>query len=325
MRITPTRYRQVAIAALWALAAIVVTGSAVRLTDSGLGCDDWPNCSNTKLIDVSSRHAAIEQINRFFTGVVGIAVIVAVLASLWRVPRRRDLTLLSLWLVAGVVANAVLGGISVLVDLHPLAVQGHMLLSMALIVVGTVLVRRAGDPDGVPLVRVVSEQARRLVVGHFVLSCVAIVTGTWVTGAGPHAGDADAARLDVAIPTVARIHGTTVMATLALAVVIAVRVRQSGRDRSALTAPLSTWMFLGALQAVVGYLQYFNDIPALLVGIHIAGATAVMFASTQLLLATVAPDAVVGTAEPAHPDTVPPDPVHPDPVHPDTVHIEQVS
>lgn len=300
MRITPTRYRQVAIAALWALAAIIVTGSAVRLTDSGLGCDDWPNCSSTKLIDVSSKHAAIEQINRFFTGVVGMAVIVAVLASLWRVPRRRDLTRLSLWLVAGVVANAVLGGISVLVDLHPLAVQGHMLLSMALIVVGTVLVRRAGEPDGVPLVRVVSEPTRRLVIGHFGLSCAAVVTGTWVTGAGPHAGDASAARLDVAIRTVAQIHGTTVMATLALSVAIAIRVRNSRQDKTALTTPLSTWMFLGALQAGVGYVQYFNDIPALLVGVHIAGATAVMFASTQLILATVAPDALASSS--GHPE-----------------------
>jgi cytochrome c oxidase assembly protein subunit 15 len=302
MRITPTRYRQVAIAALWALAAIIITGSAVRLTGSGLGCDDWPNCSSTKLIDVSSRHAAIEQINRFFTGVVGLAVIAAVLASLWRVPKRRDLTTLSLWLVAGVLANAVLGGISVLVDLHPLAVQGHMLLSMALIVVGTVLVRRAGEPDDVPRVRSVSEPARRLVIAHFAMSCAAIVTGTWVTGAGPHAGDENTARLDVAIRTVAQIHGTTVMATLALSVAIAMRIRTSHRDKAALTAPLSTWMFLGVLQAVVGYVQYFNDIPALLVGVHIAGATAVMYASTQLILSTSAPESVPrssGNADPA--------------------------
>ncbi len=232
MRITPTRYRYIAIAALWALAAIIVTGAAVRLTDSGLGCDDWPNCSSTKLIDVSSRHAAIEQINRFFTGVVGVAVIVAVLASLRRVPRRADLTRLSIGLVVGVLANAVLGGISVLVDLHPLAVQGHMLLSMALIVTGTTLVRRAGEPDGVPRVRVLSEPTRRLVVGHFVLSCIAIVTGTWVTGAGPHAGDAEAPRLDVAIHTVAQIHGTMVMVTLAVSLAIAVRIR-SGAGRNA--------------------------------------------------------------------------------------------
>lgn len=289
MRITPPRYRQVAIAALWALAAIIVTGAAVRLTDSGLGCDDWPNCSSTKLVDVSSRHAAIEQVNRFFTGVVGIAVIVAVLASLWRVPRRRDLTQLSIGLVIGVLANAVLGGVSVLVDLHPLAVQGHMLLSMALIVTGATLVRRAGQPDGVPRVRTVSDATHHLVAVHFGLSCLAIVTGTWVTGAGPHAGDAEAPRLDVAIHTVAQIHGTIVMITLAVSLAIAAAIRRNRLDATALTTPLSTWIFLGVLQAAIGYIQYFNDVPALLVGIHVAGATAVMFASTQLILSTSAP------------------------------------
>ncbi|HUF97075.1 MAG TPA: COX15/CtaA family protein [Ilumatobacter sp.] len=289
MRITPARYRQVAIAALWALAAIIVSGAAVRLTDSGLGCDDWPNCSSTKLIDVSSRHAAIEQINRFFTGVVGLAVIVAVLASLWRVPRRRDLTQLSIALVVGVLANAVLGGISVLVDLHPLAVQGHLLLSMALIVTGATLVRRSGQPDGVARERTVSDSTHKLVVAHFVVTCVAIITGTWVTGAGPHAGDEDAPRLDVAIRTVAQIHGVTVMITLAIALAIAGAIRRTRSDAAAITTPLSTWIFLGALQAAIGYIQYFNDVPALLVGIHVAGATAVMFAATQLLLSTSAP------------------------------------
>jgi len=153
----------------------------------------------------------------------------------------------------------------------------------------------------VPLVRVVSEPTRRLVIGHFVLTCLAIITGTWVTGAGPHAGDADSPRLDVAIQTVARIHGTTVMVTLALALAIAVRIRRVRQDREALTTPLSTWIFLGALQAAVGYIQYFNDIPALLVGIHIAGATAVMFAATQLILATVAPSESKGAVDVSEP------------------------
>src|SRR5690349_21713539 len=126
MQVSPSRYRLIAVAALAALAAIIVTGAAVRLTGSGLGCDDWPRCSDQKLIDVSSGHTAIEQLNRLFTGVVGVAVIAAVLASMWRAPRRRDLTIVSWWLVLGVLANAVLGGISVKVDLHPIAIQGHM-------------------------------------------------------------------------------------------------------------------------------------------------------------------------------------------------------
>jgi len=290
MTISPTRYRQITIGALVALAVIIVTGAAVRLTNSGLGCDDWPNCSSERLIDVSSKHAAIEQLNRFFTGVVALAVIAAVLGSMFRAgERRRDLRLLSWALVAGVVANAVLGGISVLVDLHPMAIQGHMLLSLALIVAGTVLVRRAGEPDGVARTRVVTSTTQRLTWVLFALTCAAAFTGTIVTGAGPHAGDEEATRLDVAIPTVARIHGVTVMATLAVALWIAWRIRSHPDDRRQLTNILSTWIFLGAMQAALGYVQYFNGVPELLVGIHVAGATIVVLVATLVVLDTTRP------------------------------------
>jgi cytochrome c oxidase assembly protein subunit 15 len=290
MQISTQRYRQVAILALVALSIIIVSGAAVRLTNSGLGCDDWPNCSSERFVDVSSKHAAIEQVNRLFTGVVGFAAIAAVLGAFVRVPRRRDLTTLSLLIAAGVVANAVLGGISVLVDLHPLAVQSHLLLSMALIVTGTVLVRRAGEPDGVERERVVSEPTQRLTWLLFALTWVAVFTGTLVTGAGPHAGDEDATRLDLDIPSIARVHGTTVMITIATALVISWRIRRHRGD-AALVGPLSTWLFVGVLQAAVGYVQYFNDVPALLVGIHVAGATLLMWATTQVVLDTTRPAA----------------------------------
>jgi cytochrome c oxidase assembly protein subunit 15 len=286
IRLTPRRFRQVAIVALAMLAVIIATGAAVRLTGSGLGCDDWPNCSEASLIDVSSKHAAIEQVNRLFTGVVGVAVIACVAGALWRTPRRRDLTVLAAVLVLGVVANAVLGGISVLVDLHPIAVQGHMLLSMALIVAGAVLVRRAGEPDGVARRPIVGAPTVTLTRIHFALACGAVFTGTLVTAAGPHAGDEDAARLDVAIPTVARLHGATVIVTLLVALLLAWRVRRSADDRSALANPLSAWLFVGCLQGALGYVQYFNGVPELLVGLHVVGATAVMLLSTQLLLST---------------------------------------
>ncbi len=227
--ISPERYRLIAIGALLALSVIIVSGAAVRLTNSGLGCDDWPRCSDTKLVDVSSRHAAIEQINRFFTGVVGAAVIAAVLASHRRRPVRRDLTVLSWLLVAGVVGNAVLGGISVKVDLHPLAIQGHMVLSMFLVVVGTFLVRRAGEPDGVPLAPSVGAPRAGWSGPTSRSPVLAVLTGTVVTGAGPHAGDESAKRLDVSIESVARVHGVTVMAAIALAVVIAWRAMRRGR------------------------------------------------------------------------------------------------
>lgn len=294
MQISPPQYRRIAVGALVSLAIIIVSGAAVRLTNSGLGCDDWPRCNSTKLIDVSSKHAAIEQINRLFTGVVGVAVIIAVLASLVRVPRRRDLTALSWSMVAGVAANALIGGISVKVDLHPMVIQSHLLLSMALIVVGTVLVRRAGEPDGAVHRLAVTEPTKHLTRVLFGLTCVAVFTGTIVTGAGPHAGDEDAERLNVSIAAVARLHGITVMLTVAVALVIAWRIRSNDDDRKALANVISTWILVGMLQAAVGYIQYFNEVPALLVGIHVAGATLVMLITTLVVLDTkvVAPAAV---------------------------------
>lgn len=304
MTFSAQRYRQIAVAALVALSVIIVTGASVRLTGSGLGCDDWPNCSGERLIDVSSKHAAIEQVNRLFTGVVGLAVIAAVLGAHRRQPRRTDLVVLAWLLVVGVVANAVLGGVSVLVDLHPMAVQGHLLLSMALIVTGTVLVRRAGEPDGVRRDLVVSAPTRRLVGLHFALTCAAVFTGTLVTGSGPHAGDEDARRFGFDIASVARVHAVAVLTTIAVTLVVIWRSRSIARDRAALTPALSTWMFVGVVQAALGYIQYLNDVPALLVGIHVAGATAVMIVSTVLLLDTTRPTPVADPATTSTDDVV---------------------
>lgn len=286
IRLTPRQFRQVAIVTMTMLALIIVAGAAVRLTGSGLGCDDWPECSETSFIDMSSQHTAIEQINRLFSALVGFVVLICAAAALLRVPRRRDLRALTGLLTVGTVVNGVVGGISVRVDLHPLAVQAHMLLAMALIVGATVLVRRAGEPDGVPRRAAVSRTAMTLTRAHFGAACVAIVTGTLVTAAGPHAGDEDAERLDVAIPTVARIHGGAVVLAVLLALLIAVHLRRAHADRAVLARPLETWIFVALLQGAVGYIQYFNGVPALLVGLHVLGATAVMLLSTQLLLAT---------------------------------------
>ncbi|MGH9134980.1 MAG: COX15/CtaA family protein [Ilumatobacteraceae bacterium] len=286
MRLQPSQYRAVTIGALVAVCAIVVTGVAVRLTGSGLGCDDWPNCNDSQLIDVSSSHAAIEQVNRMFTGLVSVAVIAAVLGSLWREPRRRDLTWWSVGLVAGVLGQIVLGGVTVLVDLHPMAVQGHLLLSMVLVANATVLVRRAGEPDGVERRDTVSPATRTLTCTIAALTSLAVFTGTLVTGAGPHAGDEDVRRFGFHIPTVARVHGVTVMATILVALGLAWRIRRIRLERSAMTPVITTWLFVAALQATVGYVQYFNGVPELLVGLHVAGATALMVATTQLVLDT---------------------------------------
>jgi heme a synthase len=289
MSLSPSQYRAVTIGALLAVCAIVVTGVAVRLTGSGLGCDDWPNCNDSQLIDVSSTHAAIEQVNRLFTGLVSLAVIAAVLGSLVREPRRRDLTLWSIGLVAGVLGQIVLGGVTVLVDLHPIAVQGHLLLSMVLVANATVLVRRAGEPDGVERSDTVSPATRATTITLAAAASLAVFTGTLVTGAGPHAGDEDVRRFGFHIPTVARIHGVTVMVTIAIALGLAWRIRRHRHERAAMTPVMTTWLFVAALQATIGYVQYFNGVPELLVGLHVAGATALMVVTTQVVLDTRRP------------------------------------
>ncbi len=265
--------------ALASLCVIVVSGAAVRLTGSGLGCSDWPNCNEERFIDVSSMHGAIEQVNRLFTGVVTILVMASVLAARFLAERRRDLEMLAWMLVAGVVGQIVLGGIVVLTDLNPVANQGHFLLSMFLVGSGLVLVKRSSgwtkvsdvEPDIVRFVRFIG-----------VVGSVAIVTGTVVTGAGPHAGDEKAPRLDVAIETAARIHGVSVVFTLAAIGLLLFRLRNRPEGRRRLHGPVEALLAIGVVQATVGYVQYFNDIPALLVGIHIALATAFFLAIVNL-------------------------------------------
>jgi cytochrome c oxidase assembly protein subunit 15 len=285
----PSTYQRSTYFALVALIGIIITGASVRLTNSGLGCDDWPNCNSEKLIDVSSAHAAIEQVNRLLTGVVVLAVAVAVLGSYLRTPRRRDLVWWSWSLVVGVFANAFLGAVTVWVDLHPYAVQGHLLLSMALIASGAVLVRRSSEPDGVRRERVVSSSTSQLVRGLALGTTVAVVTGTVVTGAGPHAGDENAVRLNVDIPSAARVHGASVIATLLVAVLLVLRCRRSQPDREFLRAGLSRWLTVAVMQAVIGYVQYFTGVPELLVLAHVAGASVLYVATTQLVLDTARP------------------------------------
>ena len=146
-------YRRIAGLSLAALCVIVLTGALVRLTGSGLGCADWPRCSQDKFVDVSSSHTAIEQINRLFTGVVSALVIIAVLAARYRRPYRRDLMLWSCSLVAGVLAQVVLGGVVVLTGLNPFANMGHFLLSMVLVTCGFILFRKSGEEQACPLRR----------------------------------------------------------------------------------------------------------------------------------------------------------------------------
>ncbi len=300
-RLSPTAYRRITFVAAVLLAVIIVTGGAVRLTGSGLGCPDWPNCSPGRLTPHSAtdEHAMVEFVNRAFTGLVSIAVVVAVLGSLLRVPRRRDLVWLSLGLVVGVFAQAVLGGLTVLFELRPELVMAHFLLSIALLTNAIVLHRRASEPAGAAGL-VVATRVRDLGRLLLVTGAVVLVTGTIVTSTGPHGGDEDAKRFDLYLPGVARVHGIAVMTFLALVLLTFWMLRRT-RAPNGVQQRLGVLLLVVVGQAAIGYIQYFNGIPELLVGFHIAGATAVWAAVVSFYLALFAREAVAPVRQPDEP------------------------
>ena len=286
---TPDEFRKVCVAALVLVAVIVITGAAVRLTGSGLGCNDWPNCNDSKLVDVSSQHSAIEQINRLFTFVVGLAVVLAALGAWLRQPRRRDLVLLSAALVAGIPAQGVLGAIVVWTNLNPIAVQMHFVLSMVLVAIAVLLVIRSRQPDDADRVAAVGPGTERLLRMLVAAVALAIVAGTVVTGTGPHAGDERARRFTfLSITWAARLHSVVVWVAVLLAFRLLWNLRNDGRERESLDAPLTAWLCVAIAQGAVGYLQYANGVPAPLVAVHVALATTLWACSVWLWCASSA-------------------------------------
>jgi heme a synthase len=272
--LSPEAYRRVTLAALVALVVIVVTGAAVRLTGSGLGCPDWPTCDGDQLVsEFRDTPEVIEFVNRMITGLVSVAVAAAVLGSRRRVPPRSDLTWLSWALVAGVGLQIVLGGITVLTDLTPPMVMAHFLVSMALVATAVVLHHRAGEPDEGVRRLAVSPAVARLSWLAVALTAVVVFVGTMVTGTGPHGGDPDVERLPFAIREVARVHGTLALLLTVVLGILIWRVRRGGWVVATVVA-----------QITVGYVQYFNGVPELLVGIHVLGATLVWIAVLELHL-----------------------------------------
>ena len=294
LQVSPQRYRVVTAVALAMIAAIVVTGAAVRLTESGLGCDTWPNCSEGQFVEFGTPNQTIEQVNRLFTGLVSVSVIAAVLGSLWRVPRRKDLVVWSLALVAGVLGQIVLGGITVLVDLHPAAVSGHFVLSMVLLAAAVTLVWRARQEPGPRAPRV---PALQLNLSRVALAgaCALMITGPIVTGSGPHAGDAEAKRFGFSIPDVVRIHSINMWIFLGSVVVLLVLLARSSTAADVLRRAQLLLVAIVA-QGAIGYTQYALDIPEGLVLAHIAGATLVLGLTVWFHLGLSAP--VADTAIP---------------------------
>ena len=277
------------VASLVASVLIVLTGAAVRLTGSGLGCPDWPSCYRHRLTAQLSYHPAVEFGNRLVTVLFVVVVAATLLVALRRRPFRRDLTALSGTLVGGVFAQAVLGGIVVYTKLNPYLVMVHLLLSMVVVVVAVVLVHRSSrDYSPGSGTDLVPGPIRLLARGVVLLLAVVLAAGTATTGAGPHAGGSQgqlvAKRIPIALRDMAEVHaslalllvGTVLALAVALhAVPVPERVRQAGR---ALAAVL-------VAQGAVGYVQYFTHLPALLVEVHVIGATALVVGTTQFVLA----------------------------------------
>lgn len=286
--ITAHAYGKLCLGALVSLYVIVISGGLVRLTGSGLGCSDWPACSEERFIDVSSTHGAIEQINRLFTGVVAALVIAAVMGSLFLRPRRRNIVWLSTGLVAGVLAQVILGAVVVLTGLNPFANMGHFLVSMVLLMNALILYRvalpetveRGGINTSVKQIVFV----RRLVGAIFFLGAASVVTGTVVTATGPHAGDEDAIRFGFTITSVARVHSVTVLLTIASIAALLVAVRRNSSFRQVIESKVGVLLGFALLQALIGYVQYFNGIPVFLVALHLAGAAAVWLCLVDLVI-----------------------------------------
>lgn len=277
--VSPRAYRVAVAVAGAAMAGIVLTGAAVRLSQSGLGCSDWPTCSGDQLVPAWSLHPWVEFGNRLLTFAVSAAVAGAVLAAHRRQPRRRDLIVWAWGLVAGVMGQIVVGGVSVLLELQPISVATHFLLSMVLLWNSVVLWVRANSgpaPARPVFPSSILNHSRAMVAA----ATAVLMTGTVVTGAGPHSGDSRAERLPVALVTVARIHSATVWLFVAVTVALAVRLSRLGPDprRSIGIGPrrlLTVLLVAIAAQGAVGYTQYALGVPAALVEVHVLGSVIV--------------------------------------------------
>jgi cytochrome c oxidase assembly protein subunit 15 len=288
-QISPRTYRTITAVALVALGLIVVSGAAVRLTGSGMGCPTWPTCERGSLVPrgETGGHGWIEFLNRTFTGAVSVAVALAVLGSRRLRTPRPDLTLLSWCLVAGVFAQALLGGLVVLVDVAPIAVAAHYLLSSVLVGTAVLLHHRAGQPAG-PRRAIATPELQRWARALVALATVVLVTGTVVTGSGPHGGDKGADRLPFAVRTVVPLHSGAVW--LLLFLTIAVLQRAERGDAAAEAAGRGRLLIAAIVgQGALGYLQYFTGVPEGLVGLHVLGSVLVWVAVLRFHLGLTEP------------------------------------
>jgi cytochrome c oxidase assembly protein subunit 15 len=271
---------RVALANVVANGAIVVTGGAVRLTGSGLGCPTWPRCTGGSLVPTRELavHGVIEFSNRMLTFALTVVVVATVIA-VFRSPRR-DLRLLAVLSFLGIPAQALLGGMTVLTGLNPWLVAAHFLLSMVLVAVATILWLRSREPGvGQPLLSRPFLLLSRIVA---VVTAAVLFVGTVVTGSGPHSGDPKAGRTGLDPQEVSQAHadlvfllvGLTAALLLALyATDTADRVRRAAR----------ALLVVELAQGLIGFVQYFTNLPIALVLVHMLGAVLITAFTARLL------------------------------------------
>jgi heme a synthase len=281
--------RGLAIAAVVANVTIAITGSVVRVTGSGLGCTEWPNCLPGSMVPVehpelSMFHQLIEFGNRMLSGVVGVIGGLCLLAALFMRPRRKRVVWLSLTMMAGVLVQAVVGGITVRTGLLWWTVAIHFVSSAVLTWFAVQLVRalREGDEPARPRT---SPLVPKVLVAQTVLLVGLLIAGTLVTAAGPHAGDKDVARLALPVNTLAQVHASFLYVFLAMLLVVGLLLRRG-------PAPRDVWrryfVLVGVVlaQGLIGFVQYFTGVPGVLVVLHVFGAMLVTAATAALWAST---------------------------------------
>jgi cytochrome c oxidase assembly protein subunit 15 len=284
--IDPSRrtLKRLAVATLVANIVIVVTGGAVRLTGSGLGCPRWPRCDDESFVvhGALGVHGMIEFGNRLLTGVLAVIAIATWTAAMRYQPPRRPLRILATVLALGIPLQAGLGGITVLTDLNPWIVSGHLLLSMAMIGVAVVFLRRIDEQDRRPrptVPPVVATLAR----STFVVAWAVLYVGTVVTGSGPHAGDENSARTGLSPGGVSQLHADLVFLLVGLTIGTYFALKAVGAPERAQRA--AGWLLgVELAQGAVGFTQYALDLPVALVGLHMLGAALVSACVTWVVV-----------------------------------------
>jgi cytochrome c oxidase assembly protein subunit 15 len=287
---------------------IVLTGAAVRLTGSGLGCPDWPTCFKGRVSGSMSIHPFIEYSNRMVTGALIVIVGATFLAAIFREQRRRDLILLSGALVLGVFADALLGAVVVYSKLNPYLVSLHLLLSLAMVAVGTLLYHHAKYVYG-PGARedLRDPYFRRLARWLWLPFVVLVVTGTATTGSGPHAGESQgqlvARRLPFAFSSAAWVHSLAAIFFIGVVLGLLLAIWNSGAP-TALKSGVRRLVYVSLAQAAIGAIQYLTHVPAWLVEVHELGAIALTIGVTQFNVRQYARDRVPGTEPKVSPELV---------------------